>query len=185
MADIALPQVLLGRIQGHRWPKLIDSVEQRELAAPVPPSTECPEAIGQQIGRTRQLLLWSATHFVHLRQFLDWMQWTNDGVALFRPATLDPRLVRSAHENGLDALRGCRSNDGRKGFQIDVASESRAGMTTVRFPDRVAAVVGDANPVAADNYEFLLLWLAFRLTQQQGPERTAPDAQASGSAQNR
>lgn len=177
VAAIALPNLLLRHIQKHRWSVLIDYVEQRTVETPVLPPTDNIEAIGQQIGRTRQLLLWEAEHFVQLRQFMEWMLWTEEHVVLYRPAKLDPRLVQSAQNNGYTNLRNNRSDAGRKVLQIDVAAKFQPGKSAINYPDRVAAVTCSANPVAQDNYEFLLLWLAFQLSQQATPGQSTPSAQ--------
>ena len=175
VAALAHPQVLLGRIQGHRWGALIAYVEQQENQSPVVPPTGCTVAIGHQIGRSRQLLLWSLDHFVQLQQFMEWMQWTDDvHVALFRPLKLDPLLTQWAKDSNFTNLRSTRSESGRKAFQIDVASEFLPGQPSTTHPDRVAAVMGSDNSACQDNYEFLLMWLAFRLSQYAAPTRLTP-----------
>ena len=177
VAAIAFPQVLLGRVQGPRWSALIGYIEQREQEAPVLPSTSCTDAIGQQIGRTRQLLLWSEDHFVQLRQFMEWMRWTGEHLALFRPAKLDPLVTQWAQVNGFTHLRSTQSAAGRKVLQIDVASDFLPGLPAITHPDRVAAVIGAANPIARDGYEFLLMWLGFQLSQQAKSVQSTPGAQ--------
>lgn len=182
VAAIALPQALLGRIQKNRWPLLIDAVAQREQAAEVPAATEPPETAGKQVGRTRQLLLWTQAHFVQMRQFLDWMNWSDQHVAVFRPGKLDELVTQWAKATRFTDLRQTRSESGRKILQIDTAEELRPGMPATPHPHRVAVVTRPGNPVAGDNYELILTWLAFRLSQHSTPDRSAVGAQGSGSA---
>jgi integrase len=163
VATIVLAQVLLGHIQRHRWPILIDYVVAQEKTAAASLLVQDTEAIGQQVGKTRQLLLWTRRHFLQLRQVMDWLQLTDEHVALFRPAKLDARLVQWSSECGFADLQQGRSADGRKALQIDVALELRSGAPDIVHPNRVAAVPTAANPIAKSSFEFLLIWLAVRL----------------------
>lgn len=176
VADIALPQVLLGRIQKHRWTALIDHVEKREQTESILPPFQGDAECAQQIGTTRQLLLWTETHFIQLRQFMDWMQMTDDDISIFRPSKLDPLLIKWAIGCGFTNLKNARSASGRKSFQIDVASEMRAGAPAIVHPDRLAAVTTAANRIAMDNYELLLLWLSASISQSPGHVTSAADA---------
>jgi len=165
IAAIALPQVLLGRIQTHRWSPLIDALAQREQAAEIPATADLTADAGQQVGRTRQLLLWTQAQFVQMREFLDWMGWPDQAVALYRPSKLDELVKAWASSAGFHDLRATRSDSGQKALQIDVAEEFREGMPPIIHPHRVAVVTRPENPVVHDNFEFILTWLAFGLSR--------------------
>jgi integrase len=165
LARLALPLALLGRIHWHRWQILIDFAKAKEKNKP-PPTSKSSIVNSQQIGRSRQILLWSEEHFEQLRQFVDWAALTGDQVIIYRPARLDDRVIQWAKNTGFPKLRNLISDNGTKVFQLDTATEERTEQPPVVHPHRVAATLGQTSQVIKDNYELILFWLVFTSTQQ-------------------
>lgn len=165
LSTITRPLALLGPIQKHRWQTLISYCEAREKEIGFVPEGNKNTEAGQQIGRTRQLLLWSADHFIQLRQFMIWMGFEDGHIDLYRPAKLDARLIEWAEINGFLQMKGVRSGSGKKAIQLDVANEMRKNTPPVVHPHRVAAVITASNPVLRDGYEMLIVWLVFTVCQ--------------------
>jgi integrase len=164
VSSLTFPMVLLGRIHRKRWQTLIDYIETQEEGLP-PPKMNFSEPIGQQIGKSRQLLLWTKNHFDQLRQFMEWMGIPIDQLYLYRPARVDARIIAWADMVGFSKLKETHPKKGKKAFQLDVASEDKVGAPAVVHPHRLAAVSNSANKIFQDNYEFLLVWLVFSIGQ--------------------
>lgn len=160
-----LPRTLLAKIQSHRWQPLIDFLEKREAEKiPVPKSNANP-LLGQQVGKSRQILLWAKDHFVQMRQFMEWMQCPEHSIGIYRPERLDPIVLQWAEESGFFNLRKTHDQPGKKKIQIDVASETKTNQPAINYPSRLAFVSAD-NAIVNDNYELIMLWLAFSISQQ-------------------
>lgn len=163
LSSISLPLALLGRIQQHRWQPLIEFIQAREASAIAHPFRDYEPS--QQIGRSRQLLLWSEDHFAQLRGFMQWMAFQDHQIDTFCPRKIDPKTVEWARTYGFAKLMNTHSAEGKKTIQIDLAVEKFDNRPAVIHPSRVAAVINAATPILKDNYEFFLIWAAFTLSQ--------------------
>jgi integrase len=172
VASIALPLQLLGHIQKHRWTPLLESLQK--LDGRETPTIPNHRNFGIQVGRARQILLWAPEHFIQLRQFVDWNQWGLNQFTLHRPKNLDVRVLEWAKQAGFDDLRAPTPAKQPKSIQIDVATELRPDLPAITHRHRVAAVLSSAHPIATDNYESIVLWLAFSLGQPLAQSAATP-----------
>jgi integrase len=172
VAGTALPHQLLGHIQKHRWTPLLESLQK--LDDRETPAILSHRSFGIQVGRTRQILLWAPEHFVQLRQFIDWNEWGLNQVSLYRPKILDAWALAWAKQAGFEDLRTPTPTKQPKSIQIDVAIELRPDLPAITHRHRVAAVLSADHPVAMDNYELIVLWLAFSLAQPQTQSAASP-----------
>lgn len=164
LAPLTLPLALLSRIHRNRWQALIDFAQAREDKKTIQ-TQECSAANSQQIGKNRQILLWLEEQFEQLRQFIEWADLTTDEIFIYRPVRLDKRVIKWAMNAGFTNHRNPISDSGKKVFQLDTAIEDRASQPPVVHPHRMAATLGQSSQAIKDNYELILLWLAFTSAQ--------------------
>ncbi|MBS3912223.1 MAG: tyrosine-type recombinase/integrase [Hydrogenophaga sp.] len=163
LSSIKWPLALLGRIPHYRWQPLIDFTQARaESTISLNPRNSKPS---QQIGNSRQLLLWSEDHFIQLREFIQWTGLHGNHIDVYRPKKIDPKTLDWAKTYGFEKLKDTHSAEGKKIIQVDLAIEKFSKRPAVIHPSRVAVVINAATPTLKDNYEFLLVWLAFTLSQ--------------------
>lgn len=158
ISPIMMPLALLGHIEMHRWPSLLDLASS--VAGVDSPTRQYGVAL---VSKSRQVLLWEQEHFHLLWKFLEACKWTADQITLYRPAGLDPLLLTWAKESGFGDPIPCKPEGGTKVIQIDRAIEQRAGRAPVIHEHRVAAVRSATNKTVTSNYELIILWLTVML----------------------
>lgn len=171
VSDIVLPMGLLGRIQNRRWQNLIDWVGS--LESPNASLSGLRQNAARQIGPTRQILFWEQQQFEELKNFLQWCDWSSTDIILYAPKNLDGTVKNWICGLSLGELRSPTNDEPagspqdpastyrEKRFQIDTVRVRENELPEVEHKHRVAVVRSTKNPNVQDNFELIMIWLAF------------------------
>lgn len=182
VSNIVLPMSLLGHIQDSRWQELIDWVGG--LGQAVTSAPKLGQNAALQIGPTRQILFWMKPQFEELKVFLNWCGWTSNDVLMYAPRELSSDvknwiqslslgdLLSPTSDNPASSKKLGGSKRKEKIFQIDTVRIREDDQPEVEFRHRVATVRSSFNPSVRDNFELIVVWLAF-LTGQPSSKKLA------------
>lgn len=171
VSSIVLPVGLLGHIESKRWQDLIVWVGSLKPLATKYAGRR--KSAARQIGPTRQLLFWEKQQFEELKLFLNWCGWSNNHVVLYSPNSLDATvkiwigelLLGDLHSPTKDkparSQKMQTSVRKEKTFQIDTARVRENNLPEVEYKNRVAVVRSADNGDVRDNFELIVVWLAF------------------------